>query len=467
MTRTNPSLSSMAAFGRAGSVASFERSQPPRGWSRLQCVLWRLLLAFLLPCLLASASLAGTVSGTITNGTTGKPADGVDVILLQLQGTMQPVANTKTDAQGHYQLTSDILGTAPMLLRAVYRGVNYHQPVTVGTTKVDIEVYEPTDKSSAFTITAHAIILEPAGTDLEVDEQYNIENNTNPPMAYYRSGGSFLFNLPGGAKLGEVTAGISNGMPVLETPIDKGKGVEAVDYPFRPGDSEVRVSYHLPYPNGAATLHTSSPYDASDVAYFAAPSVHVSADGFTASGQQVQGFLAYVRKTVPANTELTASISGTAPPPSDNASSSSGENSQGSAADSQATSGGDSATPTASITTMPARLDSLKWPLVGGFAVIFVLGAIFIVRRPQPALAGAGEAAVLAAPAAVTVAAPRVAAPPQSVQELDKSVSNSLDELKDALFRLELRHQAGTISADDYARERQRIDQKLRDLVQG
>jgi hypothetical protein len=420
-----------------------------------------------LPALLflfAAAAAAGTVSGTITNGTTGKPADGVDVILLQLQGTMQPVANTKTDAQGHYQLSSDILGTAPMLLRAVYRGVNYHQPVTVGTTKVDVEVYEPTDKSSAFTITAHAIILEPAGTDLEVDEQYNVENNTMPPMAYYRSDGSFLFNLPPGAQLGQVTAGISNGMPVLETPIDKGKGVEAVDYPFRPGDSEVRVSYHLPYPNGATTLHNSSPYDASDVAYFAAPSVHVSADGFTASGQQVQGFLAYVRKTVPANTELTASISGTAPPPSDNASSGTGDSSQGAAADSQ-TSSGDSAAPTASITTMPARLDSLKWPLVAGFGVIFVLGAIFVVRRPQLVPTAAGEAAVPVAAAAV--AAPRVAAPPQSVQELDKSVSNSLDELKDALFRLELRHQAGTISADDYARERQRIDQKLRDLVQG
>jgi 5-hydroxyisourate hydrolase-like protein (transthyretin family) len=43
-------------------------------------------------------ALAGTVSGIVTNGTTGKPAAGVDVILIQLQGGMQPVANTKTDA---------------------------------------------------------------------------------------------------------------------------------------------------------------------------------------------------------------------------------------------------------------------------------------------------------------------------------------------------------------------------------
>src|SRR5690348_14143124 len=79
----------------------------------------RLFFASLLPCLLASVSLAGTISGTVTNGTTNKPAPDVDVILIQLQGTMQPVANTKTDGQGHYQLSSDLLGSGPMLLRAV------------------------------------------------------------------------------------------------------------------------------------------------------------------------------------------------------------------------------------------------------------------------------------------------------------------------------------------------------------
>ncbi len=51
---------------------------------------------------LAAPAFAGTVTGTVTNGTTGKPAAGVDVILIQLQGTMKPVATTKTDAEGHY-----------------------------------------------------------------------------------------------------------------------------------------------------------------------------------------------------------------------------------------------------------------------------------------------------------------------------------------------------------------------------
>jgi hypothetical protein len=39
--------------------------------------------------------------------------------------------------------------------------------------------------------------------------------------------------------------------------------------------------------------------------------------------------------------------------------------------------------------------------------------------------------------------------------------------LKDKLFRLELRHQAGTISEEEYLRERSLTEQILRELVRG
>jgi hypothetical protein len=46
-------------------------------------------------------------------------------------------------------------------------------------------------------------------------------------------------------------------------------------------------------------------------------------------------------------------------------------------------------------------------------------------------------------------------------------VVTSLDYLKEQLFRLELRHQAGTISDEEYASERARAEKVLRDLVRG
>jgi hypothetical protein len=50
---------------------------------------------------------------------------------------------------------------------------------------------------------------------------------------------------------------------------------------------------------------------------------------------------------------------------------------------------------------------------------------------------------------------------------LDREVRGSLDELKDSLFRLELRREAGTINEHDYLRERDRVQKILRDLVKG
>ena len=46
-------------------------------------------------------------------------------------------------------------------------------------------------------------------------------------------------------------------------------------------------------------------------------------------------------------------------------------------------------------------------------------------------------------------------------------MNSNLDSLKDTLLRIELRRQAGTISDEEYARERGRAEQLLRDLVQG
>jgi hypothetical protein len=431
----------------------------------------RWFLASLFPCLLASVTWAGTVSGTIRNGTTGKVAAGIDVILIQLQGGMQPVANGKTDSEGRYHFDNPGLGQAPMLIRAVYRGVNYHEPVPPGKTTADIQVFEPTDKAGSFAVTAHAIILQPSGSDLSVGEVYNIENKTQPPMAYFRQDGSFVFSLPEGAQLGDVSAMGSSGMPVTQGTIDKGKNEEAIAFAFRPGTSGVRISYKLPYASNAAKLRFVSPYPADRIAFFAPPGVQVSGDGLSPSGQD-QGFAVYMRDSVAANTVVNVSVSGTAPAPAQGQSGAAGsDDSQNPSVNLRLEQSGAEA-PTASATTLPARLDSLKWVLVGGFAAIFALGFVYLWRRPQVVSASAPaaiEAPSRAAPTAAATAAATSSSAAKSVtmEEVNRQVTGSLDEMKEKLFRLELRRQAGTIGEDEYARERQRIEQLLRDLVRG
>src|SRR5258707_10647576 len=88
----------------------------------------------------AQVTFAATVHGTVNNGTTGKPGAGVEVILIQLQGGMQPVANTKTDSAGRFTFENPNIGGQPMLIRAVYKGVNFHQPLPPGKDAVTVDV---------------------------------------------------------------------------------------------------------------------------------------------------------------------------------------------------------------------------------------------------------------------------------------------------------------------------------------
>jgi hypothetical protein len=410
----------------------------------------------------AASASAGTVTGTVRNGTTGKPAPDVEMILIQLQGGMQPVANTKTDSDGRYKFDNPGLGAAPMLLRAIYRGVTYHEPVPPGKSSADVEVFEPTDKPSAVSVTAHAIILQPDGSDLDVGEEYSISNKTQPPLAYYKADGSFIYSLPAGAAMNQVSAVSSAGMPVIQTPIDKGKNREAIAFPFRPGDSGVRMSYKMPYADNQTKLTFVSPYSADRLGIFVPPTVQVSGDGLSPAGQE-QGLNVYMRQSVAANTPFTISVSGTAPPPPQQQGAGGGDPSQDPSVNSRAESGGD--VPTATATTLPARLDSLKWTIAAGFVAIFALGLVFLWRRPEMAAdGGVGVDSVDAAAPRRKRARSKAA---DAAIELDGKVQSSLDELKETLFRLELRRQAGTIGEEDYEREHARVQKHLRDLVGG
>ncbi|MDE3169397.1 MAG: hypothetical protein KGL75_04565 [Acidobacteriota bacterium] len=444
-------------------------------------------LAGTLLCALASVAFGGTVSGTVTNGTTGKTASDVQVILIQLMGTMKPVATTNSDAQGRYQFDNPLLGQGPMLLRAIYRGVMYHEPVTPGTSTVNIDVFEPTSKLSVIDVTAHAIIVQPNGTSLTVDEEYNVDNNSNPPLAFYRPGGTFKFSLPDGAQLQQVQAGIASGLPVIQSTTDAGQNEKAIDYAFRPGSSRVGITYTVPYPANQTQLRLSSPYKVARLAIFAPPTVQISGGNFAPAGSE-QGFNAYLRQTVAADTPVTVAISGTAPPPSpDN--SGAADNSQNPSVNSHVDEGAQGS-PVATVTTLPARLDSLKWIVVGGFAALFAIGLIFVLRQPQVAPAAPGSDAATPSPAlaptksarraqatAPSSTAPRATSPQaspaafasaaESETEMMQDVRGSLDELKDSLFRLELRREAGTISEEEYIRRRDRIQKTLRELVKG
>ncbi len=409
----------------------------------------------------ALPAAAGTVTGVVRNGTTGQVAGGVKVILLQLQSGMQDVAETQTDAQGRFQLSNPQIGQQPMLLRAVYRGVFYHSPIPPGQSdaNIDISIYEPTTDASAFQVLHHIVALEPQGSSLMVGEEYDIQNKTKPPKAYYKADGCFIFELPQGASLSQVEAWGPDGMPVVQGTVDKGKNKYAIVFPFRPGDNGVRFSYKLDYPSQQATLHLASVYPATTAMLLAPPQVKVIAEGFSPSGSE-HGWSVYSRAGMQANEPMVFSVSGSGPPPGSDSGQGGAAGDQGGSADS-----GNTVTPVAEA--LPPRLDSLKWILVAGFGALFILGAFFLWwRSRQPGAAGVAAMAG-AAGGTVTAAAGPARATAGNGGSGEQALRQSVDEIKETLFRLELRRQAGTLSDEEYQAQRQQMEKALRELVKG
>jgi hypothetical protein len=227
----------------------------------------------------------------------------------------------------------------------------------------------------------------------------------------------------------------------------------------------------LPYPDNTATVKIPTVYPGR-VVFVAPPGLQVTGDGLAAAGQE-QGMNLYLRQDVPAGTLVAVNVSGTS---SGTASAAAESGPQGREAQDAATESGG-----ATIQAVPGRLDSMKWPLLGGFVLVFGLFGYLLSRKTVVAVAG-GEVAAEAAPAAKPAKKPKTqgattvpaSATPQSgsngaasLSEVDAAIGTSLDALKESLFRLELRHQAGTISEEEYARERAKAEKVLRDLVRG
>ncbi|HXJ47401.1 MAG TPA: carboxypeptidase-like regulatory domain-containing protein [Candidatus Dormibacteraeota bacterium] len=412
---------------------------------------------------------AATLQGKVTNATTGKPAASVEVILMQLQGGMQPVANTKSDSQGQFTFDNPAIGAQPMLVRAVYKGVNFHQPLPPGKDSVEVNVYDVSGDAKTVTVPSHLIIFQPNGLTLTVAEQLLVRNDTKPPVAFFRADGNFQFSLPEKADLKQVAAAGPAGMPVTQTPIEKGGNKYAFAYAFRPGDSEVRLAYELPYTGDTATLKVALSHGEQRIILVVPPTVTIAGDQLNSAGQE-QGMNLFEHTIAAGATSFTVKLSGTAPPP---------QEAGNAGGDSQSVNGRQGAEDNSGggipIQVVPGRLDSLKWWVLGILVIAFAGGGYLLSRKTV--VVPPGGVAVVANPVSAekkkgtatgrTGKAEAAVEQSTSMAALDQQAAMSLDGLKDLIFKLELRRQAGTISETEYAAERARAEQILRDLVRG
>ena len=417
-------------------------------WPRLVTIVLTALFA-------ASASLAGTIHGSVINRTTGKPIPNTDVDLLSPTQGMALLATVKSDAQGQFTATNDSIGAGPVLIRVTYQGVSFNGFAPPGRPQVDVEVFDVSKDPKTITPASHVIIFQPRDGKLVGAEEYNVKNDSKPAVAYFRTEGNFEFAIPEKATLQNVTATGSLGMDVPQASIDKGKGRYAIAYAFHPGETNIRLSYEVPYPGNSATLKLLAAYPGMRMLLVAPPGVTLTGDGISAAGQE-QGMNVFLHDALAVKASLAVSVSGVGSPQAAEAADSPGQ---------QQGQEGNSRTQGQQVNAAPPRIDDLKWPMLIGLIALFAIGAILLSRK-QIVMVPAGGADDAPAPAQSKKAA-KAAQQQAGVDAVKESVNANLDSLKEDVFRLELRKQAGTISEEDYAREKSRVEKLLRDLVRG
>ncbi|MGP8227150.1 MAG: carboxypeptidase regulatory-like domain-containing protein [Terracidiphilus sp.] len=410
---------------------------------------------FALGLLLASATAqAAQITGTVTDKTTGKPAAGDTVVLVDPQAGMAEVGHATTDASGHYSL--DKPGSGPALVRAMHQGAPYFIAAPEGGAPGDIAVYDVAAKVSGVSIDEDVIgIVQAANGQLQVFERYSVHNSSSPPRTQW-SPRSFEIVLPVEAVVDGVSAQRPSGLPTsLSLDPDGPKGHYAFNFPIQPDDGEksthFQIEYEVPY-SGKFTFHPQVTLPARTV-WAMLPKGMIFAAGAGSdfeSSPQDPGFQTFVaRNAVPGKAlEFTVSGSGSLPREDQStqanqqaASSMGGQDNGGQEAGAAGRQpGGGIGNP---IDT-PDPLSKYKWWILGGIALVMVASAALLLRKP-----GDGTAVGY-------MADPRAGnAPPAKQTAL-------LNALKEELFALESEKIAGTLAAEEYAKVKAALETVLR-----
>jgi hypothetical protein len=409
--------------------------------------------------LLFSAALAqaATVTGTVTDKTTGKPAGGDPVVLVAPMSGMNELAHTTTDAHGRYSL--NLPGSSPYLIRVTHQGAGYFIAAPQGGGTGDIPVYDVAAKVQGIFIEADVIEAESDNGQLRVDERFFVHNTSSPPTTQW-SKKSFEVVLPEDAVLNDVNAQRPGGLPTsVKMDPDGPKGHYSIDFPIQPdqGDKDTlfQIGYDLPYSSGKYSFNSVVTLPADNFAVLLPKSMTFAA-GSGASFRAVQedpGIQTFILKSaVPGKAiEFTVSGSGSMPREAQStpAGPQSGSGPQGDSGGQDAgTTGGRPGGGIGVPINTPDPLSKYKWWILGALALLLSAASAFLLRKPVTA-APAGAPPV-AKSAGASVAESQAPAYHPSTTPAAKGTA-LLSALKEELFSLESEKISGTISAKEYA----------------
>jgi hypothetical protein len=399
-------------------------------------------------------AFADSITGTVTNKTTNKPAGGDDVVLIRLAQGMQEASRTKTDAKGRFTLEVPAGDNGMHLVRVTHDKANYFRPAPPGTQSVEVDVFNAAAKVKGVSSEADVMRLQTdeSGKALHIIENFFVKNESNPPLTQF-SDRPFEFYLPESAVVEGSAALAPGGMPVQASPVPLGEPNHfAFIFPIRPGETRFQITYRLPY-SGDMKFAPRVMMPTDTVAIMMPKSMKFKPGASAPYTPVTEETTAqtYVARNVQPSQALDFTVSGTGQMPRDTeAAATAGE---GGAATSDASAqGGASA---AANDTRPGGglgvpLDpegtndpwaKYKWWILGGLGLAMAVGAGIMLKN--------GPAAVVAAPA---VAGSGVAAGTDSL----------LAAMKEELFALETDKLQGRLTESEYGEQKAALEVVLR-----
>ena len=405
---------------------------------------------------------AATVTGTVTDKTTGKPAAGDPVVLMEPMAGMSEVGRATSDARGHYSLNEP--GSVPYLIRVTHQGADYFVSAPQGGGPADISVFDVAPKVDGVTVDEHVIGVETDNGQLRVVESYVVRNGSTPPRTQW-SKKSFEIVLPPDAVLGDVSAqrpGTGSLPTTVKLDPDGPKGHYSFNFPIQPDEGGkgtlFRVEYEVPYSSGKYDFHAMVTLPANTVWVVLPKSMTFSGGsgaGFESSPQDPSMQTFMTRNAVPGKPiEFTVSGSGSFPREDQNAQSDNGG--QGAGGQSEGGAGNKPGGGLGVPINTPDPLSKYKWWILCGLALVLAAAAAFLLRKP--ALAGAGATA-----GAGTVAASTVHTPSAGPSTAPGARSSALlSALKEELFTLESEKIAGTLAPNEYAEQKAALETVLK-----
>jgi hypothetical protein len=363
---------------------------------------------------------------------------------------MQETARTKTDSKGEFSVDVPDEG-AQHLIRVSHQRVNYFRSAPQGTTTVEVTVYDSSAKRVDHLIGEGRVFLVHLadGQQMQVTERHILRNESQPPRTW-AGDRTFEVVLPEGATLAEGMAAGPGGLPVTSPPAPTGVSNHyAFTFPIRPGRTELRVTYKLPY-NGTHdfTAMPDIPLDEFGVMLPKGMRFTSSDESFVPATEE-SGMTVFVAKSIPAGQQLKFTLAGEGTEPRE---------AQGGAApasENPSAPGGGLSTPIGA----PDPLSGAGWYILGIVVAGLIGGAVWMLRRKPAGSATTPATGGTASPASASrvSSSPAASSAPRTVTQ-----GSMLEALKEELFHLESDRVQGKISQQDYQAAKNGLDALLR-----